>query len=138
MTASVIDPTDTTEPAVAPVVDAGVGAAAEFNADGVVYKKTAVGEKDVQAAKLAAIAETGKFKATGRVNSDHQWRSGWCGSWTRCLDGRPDPVTQVPKHRCFGRAENGANVKPRFVYCACACHTTNANAVQFDHSGDTA
>lgn len=126
MTASVIDPTE----AVADPVG-------DFDASGVVYHKTAVVEKDAQAAKLAAIAETGKFKATGRVNSD-QWRSGWCGSYEVCLDGRPDPVTEVPKHRCFGRAENGANVKPRFVYCACVCHTTNPNAVQFDHSGDTA
>lgn len=114
---------------------------AEGAADAVIYKKAAVGqaisEADTQASKLAALASSGKFRATGRVNTENPWRSGWCGSGD-CRDGLPDPRSGLPRQRCLGVGENGANVTPRFVYCACACHTTNPRAVQLATAESTA
>lgn len=84
---------------------------------------------DAQAAKLAVIAEAGKFRSTKGPLSGGAWVSGWCGAGESCRDGKVDPNSAKPRHRCLGVGENGAKVTPRYLFCACACHRTNPAAV---------
>lgn len=84
---------------------------------------------DAQAAKLAALAESGRFRSTGRNTHGGDWYSGWCGP-TSCRDGKTDPASgDAPRYRCLGLGENGAKITPRYIFCACTCHRTNPLAV---------
>lgn len=90
---------------------------------------SATAAKDAQAAKLAAIAEAGKFRSTAGTLTGGAWVSGWCGSGDTCRDGKIAAGADGPRHRCLGVGENGAKVTPRYLFCACSCHRTNPAAV---------
>ena len=83
---------------------------------------------DAQAAKLAALAESGRFRSSGRGITRGDWYSGWCSPGP-CRDGKPTAGSVEPQHRCLGLGENGAKITPRYLFCACTCHRTNPSAV---------
>lgn len=119
-----------TTTALAPEADASTAVEAPEAAP--IIKQSAVPSKksaaDVQAAKLAALAESGRFRSSSRAATNGDWYSGWCGSGP-CRDGKIDPNTQAPRHRCLGLGENGVKITPRYLFCACTCHRTNDLAV---------
>lgn len=78
-------------------------------------------QPDVEGAAVPRVRTSGRTKA---------WRSGWCGGWDECLDGRHLDAAGTPIFRCFGQAKNGANVTPRYVSCSCKCHTSGGAAIQ--------
>lgn len=90
---------------------------------------SATAAKDAQAAKLAAIAEAGKFRSTAGTLTGGAWVSGWCGPGDTCRDGKIGAGADGPQYRCLGVGENGAKVTPRYLFCACSCHRTNPAAV---------
>lgn len=117
-------PTAATETAADTAADAPAEAAPVIKQAAV----SATASKDAQAAKLAAIAEAGKFRSTGRALTGGAWVSGWCGPDEGCRDGKLD-ATGKPRQRCLGIGENGVKVTPRYLFCACICHRTNPAAV---------
>jgi hypothetical protein len=83
---------------------------------------------DAQAAKLAALAESGRFRSSSRGLTRGDWYSGWCSPGP-CRDGKIAPGAVEPQNRCLGLGENGAKITPRYLFCACTCHRTNPSAV---------